>query len=250
MRSEPTSSDHPYRPPDAPTASGPRSPRTALVALLLLVPAPSIGALFGMWWFPETTLGTAVYFGSKVWLAALPLVWMWLVDRERPSWSPPRRGGFGVGLGLGIAIAAVIVAAYFVVGTRWIDVESFRQAASENNLGSPANYLFLAIYVCTINAVLEEYVWRWFVFRKCEALVPGKAAVVISALLFTVHHVFALRDQFDWSVTLLASLGVFIGGVLWSWCYLHYRSIWPGWISHVLADIAFLVIGYRMLFGA
>ena len=36
---------------------------------------------------------------------------------------------------------------------------------------------------------------------------------------------------------------------VWSVCYLRYRSIWPGWVSHVAADVAGLAIGWRVLFG-
>jgi hypothetical protein len=47
----------------------------------------------------------------------------------------------------------------------------------------------------------------------------------------------------------VASTGVFIGGVIWAWLYSRYRSIWPGWISHVLADIAVFGVGWWLLFG-
>ena len=74
-------------------------------------------------------------------------------------------------------------------------------------------------------------------------------AVILSALLFTVHHVFALAAQVDWRVTLLASVGVFIGGVTWSWLYRRYRSIWPGYLCHLMADAPIFVIGYVLIFG-
>jgi membrane protease YdiL (CAAX protease family) len=48
---------------------------------------------------------------------------------------------------------------------------------------------------------------------------------------------------------LLGSLGVFIGGAVWSWLYLRYRSVWPCYLSHALADAAIFIIGYRLIFG-
>jgi len=107
----------------------------------------------------------------------------------------------------------------------------------------------LGLYLLLVNSLLEEYVWRWFVFRRCEDLLPGTAAVVASALCFTVHHVLALRLWFDWRVTALASTGVFIGGAVWSACYLRYRSIWPCYLSHAIVDAAVLSIGWTLLFG-
>ena len=59
----------------------------------------------------------------------------------------------------------------------------------------------------------------------------------------------ALAGQFNWGITLLASLGVIIGGASWSWLYLRYRSIWPGYVSHAIVDVPIFVIGYRLIFG-
>ena len=70
-----------------------------------------------------------------------------------------------------------------------------------------------------------------------------------SACGFTLHHIFALWAQFDWRVTALASLGVFVGGLLWSWLYLRYRSVWPCWVSHAIVDVPIFVIGWWLIFG-
>ena len=78
---------------------------------------------------------------------------------------------------------------------------------------------------------------------------PTRLAVLASAACFTVHHVTALQAQFDWKVTLLASLGVFIGGAIWSWMYGRYRSVWPGYLSHAIVDVAIYVIGWGIIFG-
>ncbi|MDP7348765.1 MAG: CPBP family intramembrane metalloprotease, partial [Phycisphaeraceae bacterium] len=109
-------------------------------------------------------------------------------------------------------------------------------------------YVLGAIYWCTINSILEEYVWRWFVFTRCEALVGQVPATIVSALLFTIHHVIALMAFFDWRVTILASLGVFIGSAMWSWLYLRYRNLWTAYVCHVFADVGIFVIGWRLIF--
>lgn len=231
--------------------SKPTTNNRALLALILLVPAPTIGVAAAML-VPTTAgtpLGQGLYMAGKVWLIVLPAVWWLFVDKGKPSWSPPTKGGFGVGIVLGLLIAGAIFAAYFLFGRHMIDVEQVRRSAEQSGIAEPWRYIALAVYLCTLNAVLEEYVWRWFVFRKCEALVKvGWAAVVLSALLFTVHHVLALAAQFDWLITTLASIGVFIGGAVWSWCYLRYRSIWPGFVSHVIVDIAIFIIGWQLIF--
>ena len=230
--------------PDART-----SRRRSLIALMLLVPAPSLGVWAAMMAWPDTTFGQSVFFLCKAWMLLLPIGWLLIVERGRLSWSRPQRGGFGVAAGLGLAISAAIWLAYILLGSRWIDAEHVREMAEQNGIGTPLRYLALAAFWTCINSVLEEYVYRWFIFRKCEALLPGGLAVIASAFCFTFHHVLALKVQFDWNVTLLASLGVFLGGAIWSWLYLKYRSIWPGYLSHAMADIAVYIVGWQIIFG-
>jgi membrane protease YdiL (CAAX protease family) len=229
----------------------PIKPRTsAMLALLLIAPAPTIGVLGAMVVFSQTPLGQGVYFGAKIWLLGLPLVWHLFVDRQRPSLSPARKGGFGMGALLGLAISAMIFAAYFVVGRGLIDPAELRSEAAENGIGTPARYLAFSAYLIFVNSVLEEYVYRWFVFRKCEVLMSAVPAVLVAAGIFTVHHVIALAAQVPLSITILGSAGVFIGGAIWSWMYLRYRSVWPGYLSHAIVDVAILVIGWHIIFGA
>lgn len=197
-----------------------------------------------------TATGHAIYAASKAWLLGFPLMWYFLVERGRPSLSPPRHGGLLVGAALGLGISAIITAVYWLGARAWIDPAPMRSAAMGNGLDTPMKYLALAVYLITINSLLEEYVWRWFVYSQCERLAARTPAVAASAFLFTVHHAIALQSQMSWGVTIVACLGIFIGGCAWSWCYQRYRSIWPGYVSHALVDIAALGIGYHIIFGS
>ncbi len=156
------------------------------------------------------------------------------------------------GIGLGLVLSLGIYLAYAVLGPHLIDPAQVRGRALQVGIGAPLRFVLFAGYLILVNSLLEEYVWRWFVFRKCEALLPrgrGGMAVLLSAVLFTLHHVIALRAQFDWLPAILASLGVFLGGVAWSWCYLKYRSVWPGYLSHLIVDVTLLWIGWQLIFG-
>ncbi len=227
---------------------GMSSKQASLLALLLLVPAPGLGTAAAMILLPGTAVGQALFFACKVWILAVPVVWLLAVERARPSWSPARRGGFLVAGALGLACGAAIVAAYCLLGPRLIDADTMKGMAQSIGLGSPAVYIAGAVYWITVNSLLEEYVWRWFVFRRCEALTTPMAAVVLSALFFTVHHIVALSVYFNWVANSIASFGIFVGGAVWSWCYLRYRSIWPGYLSHAIADVAVFAAGYHLIF--
>lgn len=236
--------------PHDPANDTPR-PGRALAALLLLVPAPTLGVLAAMWWEPTrgTMTGQGIYVAAKVWILLVPAAWHVIIDRGRIGVSRPTSGGIVAGLAWGVAIAAAILAGYWLIGRSIVDTATLREAAAANNVDKPLNYIGLAFGLTFFNALLEEYVWRWFVYRKCEALVPAKPAVALSALLFTVHHLLALKSQMDWAPTMVACVGIFVGGCVWSGLFRRYRSIWPGYVSHILADAAVFTVGWMLLFA-
>ena len=214
---------------------------------MLLVPVPSIGLLSVLVFFP-TTIGRIIFALSKMWLLVLPAVWTVWVDRDYWRFPALPHRGIWEGFWAGVAIFLCIVGGYALVGRQWVDPEHIRHVADSVGLSSPLVYLGAAAYWCCVNSILEEYVWRWFVYRKCEVLFPVIGAVLMSGLFFTIHHVIALHAYFDFRISVLGSIGVFVGGVIWSWFYLKFRSIWPGWVSHVWADLAVFGVGYHLFF--
>lgn len=222
--------------------------RRALLALLLLAPVPSLGVIVAMVTSPGP-VGRALFVAAKVWLVVFPAAWYLLVEKGRPSWSPARRGGLAVGAASGLGLAALIVVGAWLVGVQDMDLTPLRTRVREMGLGSSVPYLAGAAGWTFFNSLIEEYVYRWFIFRQCEALIKGPAAVLASAAIFCAHHIIAVSQYLDPYFSILASTGVFLGGAIWSWLYKHYRSVWPCWISHVLADIAVFGIGWWLLFG-
>lgn len=222
--------------------------KRSLTALLLLVPTPSIGVAAAMILWPDTTLGSAIFAACKLWLLLLPVVWLVAVDKKKPSLSIPRKGGFLFGLSTGIGISIIIGIAYAWMGSGLVDAELFRGKMEEIGLSDRRAYLWGAVYWITINSVLEEYVWRWFVVSKCEDLFKQAPAVILSALFFTLHHVVALSVYLGAIAVILCSLGVFVGGLTWSYTYSKYRSVWPCYLSHAIVDLCIFAIGAHLLF--
>jgi uncharacterized protein len=155
-----------------------------------------------------------------------------------------------LGLILGIIMFSAIILAYFFVGQQAINLADIRAKATEVGITQPGVYLAGCVYWSFINSLVEELTWRGFVVSQCKILFPKTLAVIIAALCFTTHHSIALYGYtHNWLVVFLGSLGVFLAGVVWAWCYSYYRSIMPGYISHILADLAIAIIGYRLIFG-
>ncbi len=222
--------------------------RNAILSLLLLLPVPSLAVWAGMIAWPDTILGKTVFALSKVWILALPAVWYFGIERQRLSMARPKMRGLWVGAVLGLALSILIVAGYYTLGRNWIDPEIVKGLVAKVGLGRPAVYLAGAAYWVLVNALLEEYVWRWFVYRQFSRLLPGLAAIAASALGFTLHHIVAMQTYFPPHVVAIASTGIFIGGSLWSWCYWKFGTVWPGYVSHAIVDVAVFAIGYHILF--
>jgi membrane protease YdiL (CAAX protease family) len=224
------------------------SKRSSMWALILLLPVPSLGVWAGMIAWPDQTLGKVLFFLAKVWLLALPLAWHLIVEKRRISWSRPVQGGFGLAIGLAAAISVFIGVAYMTVGKLLIDAKAIQAMGVDTGLSQRSTYLMGALYWVTVNSVLEEYVWRWFVVEKLEDFLGSKTAIVCSALGFTLHHIVAMQIFLSPMVVALAAIGVFIGGAVWSWCFVRYRSIWPCYVSHAIVDVAVFGVGYHLLF--
>ena len=86
-----------------------------MVALLLLVPAPAVGAGLGVLAVPGA-LGTAIYAFCKVWILLVPIGWLRFVEKRGFSLSPLRHGGLVAGAASGLAMSAAIVGAYLWLG--------------------------------------------------------------------------------------------------------------------------------------
>jgi hypothetical protein len=220
----------------------------AVAALFLLVSAASIG-IAARFYIPGA-VGQFLFVLTRVWILTLPLIWSFWVDRRRLVISLPSRREFLAGTILGLLMFGIILGAYWIIGHRWIDPVGVRAKAQQVGIASSTVYLVGAFYFTFINSLVEEYIWRWFVYRQCEVLLSGIFAVCLAALCFTLHHIIALAAYTgNGLVVVLSSLGVFIAGAVWSWCYLTYRSLWSCYVSHLLADLAIALVGWHLLFG-
>ena len=222
--------------------------KKALLALTLLVPAASIGIITGLYIAPVRWGQTASAL-CQVWLLLFPIAWCVLVDRQKLHLSLPNRQELRAGTLWGIAMFAVIVGIYSLFGQHWIDPVAAKEKARQLGTNSQNIYLIVEAYFVLVNSLIEEFTWRWFVCNKCQILTPGKPAIFLSSLFFTLHHIFVIAAYSDWRAVILGSFAVFTAGIIWSHCYLTYRSLWPSYISHAIADLALAMIAWQILFN-
>jgi membrane protease YdiL (CAAX protease family) len=241
-----------------PAAASANAPRRSLLwlGILFALAFPAVGT-----WlyfdvaddFSERTQ-KAVYSIFKIVQFAFPAVWAVLALREPLRTRRPTSSGVLMGL----AFAALVVACGMVVfqlGLRNLPIFAdaavkIRDRIADFGVNSPAKFLVLAGFYCVLHSLLEEYYWRWFVFRQMRHVMPIWPAAVLSAIGFTLHHVFVLSGFFagaPWLAALLTA-AITVGGVFWAWLFNRSDSVFDVWPSHLLIDAGiFLGVGYQLV---
>ncbi len=221
----------------------------ALLGLILVGIAPTISVVTGFA-FKAGVLAIVVFIVTKVWIFGLPAFWHLRIDKNVFSRSPALNGGWAVSAGLGVVMAVVIMLTYVLLGDTLVSNDDLIEILDPFGLTTPWKLMLAILFWVFINSVLEEFVFRWFITSKIEQLVSGKwLPILLSAGVFTLHHTIALAFFIDPLGNFIASLGVFIGGVIFSWIYIEYRSIWVAWVAHAIADVAVFAIAWQMIVG-
>lgn len=185
-----------------------------------------------------------------------PLIWSVLVFRVPVRLRPFNRRGFLEGGIFGLLVLILILSGFLFARASGLSLP-FDQLKTELGarlqsfgLLNPAAYLLVLVFYSTCHSGLEEYYWRWFVFRNLEKILSPAGAVLVSSFGFTLHHILLLGNYFGFRhiLTWICVLGVFVGGVYWSTLYRRTDSIWGCWISHGLIDAAIFAVGYLVLF--
>src|SRR5262245_59046500 len=177
-----------------------------------------------------------------------PAVWCLLVLREPRRLPVHSYRGVAAGLGFGllVAVSAWILFAY-VLQPQGLFTEASK-AVQEKMLGwgvtSTPRFLLLMAFYVLMHSLLEEYYWRWFVYRHLSYQLPEAAANVLSSLGFMAHHVLLLGIYFGWDspLTYLFSFGVAIGGSYWAWLYQRTGSLLGPRLSHMLSEAVNMVV--------
>jgi len=223
--------------------------RSAYCALLVVGLVPSISTILSFV-VSQGIASQIIFIVTKLWLIFVPLFWFLKIDRGSFSWSKPRNGGYAMSIGLGCIMSLAMLIAWVMLGD-WIDADMLKEAVEPVGLLNPQIYLLGTLYWILINSLLEEYVFRWFLVVKSEKLVgPGAPAILLSALIFVAHHTVALAIfGFPWYANLFSSIALFIGGAIFSWLYVRYRSVWIPYIAHAICDIAVFGVGALILFS-
>jgi uncharacterized protein len=221
----------------------------SILALLLIVPISSIGAVSSTVLVPGA-VGQGIAIGCGIWMLIFPTSWHLLVERQKFKLMVSRDAGWLVGIILGILMFAVILGSYWFAGRYWLNIPDIRARVSQMGMNIPLMIFGFGTFQTLVNSFVEEYVWRWFVYRHCSLLWSSTRAVWISAGFFTIHHVILMVAYCDdWRLVAAGSIAVFSAGVLWARCAKIYNSLLPSYLSHLAADLALQITSWHVLLG-
>jgi len=219
---------------------------------------PSLVTLVYFVWLADqpTALQQAAYSVGKILQFGFPVVWVRFVQRRAISVVPCRPRDLVEGGLLGGAILLGMALIHFV----WLRgglpapvLQAIREKIAGLGVAGPARFLALGGFYALGHSLLEEYYWRWFVYRQWRERTGRRTAIVVSALGFAAHHVLVLGEYFGWgsaqSLFYVAffSTSVAVGGVLWAWLYERQQSLYGVWLSHLLVDAGIFAVGYDLV---
>jgi membrane protease YdiL (CAAX protease family) len=223
-------------------------------------------------WMPGTITGKIAYTGIKVAMLLAPVLVglyyirnleplpafskiprrQWLATilpqpgKARPASSYRRSltGGVVFGL-LTSAFAAALLALPSVGDALRASGPQIREQVKA--FGVMDYYFLFGFFIAVVHSALEEFFWRGFVYGHLRRIVPIPVAHLLAAVGFAAHHVVVLNQFFPTATAWFLSLGVAVGGLVWSLLYQRYGTLLGAWVSHLIADVAILIIGWQLM---
>ena len=144
---------------------------------------------------------------------------------------------------LALAIFLFLSVTYMLLAP-WLDLSAIPEKLRYIDI-TAANFPLVAVYITLCNSLLEEIFFRGFAFLTLRNYTSEKFAYLFSALTFALYHVSILDGWFLPSWFGLFIIGLAVGGMIFN--FLDRKgSLWCGWLVHMAADAAIMLIGMRM----
>ena len=203
----------------------------------------------------DTGIQNSVFSSLKIVQFAFPAVFAFFICKESielPIWKRP---AFALATLFGIVILVAALTLYFglLKGSQPYELlkEKVNSKVQGFGMTSVGAYVAFALFYSLVHSGLEEYYWRWFVYKRLTRTIPDRRAIVFSSLGFMAHHVVIMVVFFGATSPLayLFSLGIAVGGAFWAWLYGRSGNFAAVWISHGIVDTALFIIGYDLIFG-
>jgi uncharacterized protein len=158
-----------------------------------------------------------------------------------------KKGQFKVGLILGMSAFLVVILSYLIFKNQ-INLDAILSDLQNKSKITATNFIFIGLYITFINALLEEYFFRGFVFLNYYEEGNVKFAYIYSSLLFALYHIGIFQSWFNPILIVLAVFGLIVIALVFNYIDTLSKNFINSYLVHILADCAIILIGLR-LFG-
>lgn len=216
-----------------------------LLPLLALGLFPAVATLFS---FYLEIWPHGLYVTSKVGMIVLPvLVWSRRGGNLRSimSLAGVRWTNGLTGVGTGLLLGGVVIASYFLFLDGVISPEPVRAKLESLNLVK--HFWLVGLFISLWNSGLEEWFWRGFLLERMQSRYSAVMAIALNGLLFGVHHFFILMPYVQGELALFFTCATMVAGAAWAFMRSRGVSLLDCWISHVIADLAIVAVGWILL---
>jgi membrane protease YdiL (CAAX protease family) len=221
-----------------------------LCLLFLSMIIPVVVTVINVYIINEKTNIQIIYFVLKLFFIIWPLFVIAVIEKKKSLisglFSKNKGKSIRVGLVWGILLFLFIV--IFIeltpLGTYINDHSGFIRKRLVDT-GFIKHFLVYGLILSVVHSLIEEYYWRWFVYRKLKRFFHNSNASFLSSLAYSAHHIVVLNIYFSFFGTIFFGILVFLAGIYWNYIYKKYESILASWIQHVFVDMAIIYIGYQ-----
>lgn len=141
-----------------------------------------------------------------------------------------------LGVGFGFLVQFISIALMISMG--WFELIGFSWNYHSISFFAPA-ILFTLIF-CIETGIIEEVIFRGFLFNIFEIRYSTIIAIVVTSVLFGLAHFSGFEGEFAWWMSVLSSL---VTGVLFAQAFLLFRSLWLPFGLHAGWHLAMRLLG-------
>lgn len=158
----------------------------------------------------------------------------------------PRLRDIAIAIGLGAAVYGVILGGYHLL-RQPLDIDAVALRLTSDSGVQRDNFLWVSLYICLVNSLLEELLFRGFGFITLKKHIRRPLAYGFSAATFALYHLgmFASGAPLIW---LLAMAALFLAGCALSFLNEKSGNIYVSWLVHMCANLGINTVGY-IVFG-
>lgn len=159
----------------------------------------------------------------------------------KPIFSP---ASLKFALLLAVGAFALLLGGFFLLRP-FFDLNAIANGLTTGQNITRDNFLLVALYICTVNSLLEELFFRGLAYLTLRRHWGEVPAQVFSAAAFALYHVSILSGWFPLWLFVLIVAGLFVCGILFN-ALDHRGSLLPSWLLHAAANLAINVMGLIM----